>query len=76
MRVIQRSASALENTLKQCPNKISFNEETIALSLAKVSFTPTYDQNCLSVTPSKEKDAMNDGDDCYTKSLLQSVNSS
>ncbi|KAI5589823.1 hypothetical protein BDE02_05G188100 [Populus trichocarpa] len=63
---LQRSVSS---ALEPCPSKISSNERTSysAPSPAKVSSTPTCDQDCLSATPSKVKDAINDGDDSPTK---------
>ncbi|CAK7346426.1 unnamed protein product [Dovyalis caffra] len=63
---LQKSVSAV---LEPCPDKTSFNEESSysAPSPAKVSSTTTCDQNYLSATPSKEKDAMVDGDDSPIK---------
>ncbi|KAH8509390.1 hypothetical protein H0E87_011232 [Populus deltoides] len=63
---LQRSVSS---ALEPCPSKISSNERTSysAPSPAKLSSTPTCDQDCLSATPSKVKDAMNDGDDSPIK---------
>ncbi|KAJ6920636.1 hypothetical protein NC651_014278 [Populus alba x Populus x berolinensis] len=63
---LQRSVSS---ALEPCPSKISSNERASysAPSPAKVSSTPTCDQDCLSATPSKVKDAMNDGDDSPIK---------
>ncbi|KAJ6399423.1 hypothetical protein OIU77_020051 [Salix suchowensis] len=53
---LQRSVSS---ALEPCLNKISSEERTSfsAPSPAKVSSTPTCDKDCLSATPSKEKDA-------------------
>ncbi|KAJ6352291.1 hypothetical protein OIU76_001494 [Salix suchowensis] len=57
---LQRSVSS---ALEPCLNKISSDERTSfsAPSPAKVSSTPTCDKDCLSATPSKEKDAVIDG---------------
>ncbi|KAJ6681229.1 DNA REPLICATION FACTOR CDT1 [Salix koriyanagi] len=63
---LQRSFSS---ALEPCLNKISSDERTSfsAPSPAKVSSTPTCDKDCLSATPSKEKDAVIDGGDSPIK---------
>ncbi|KAG5246318.1 CDT1 protein [Salix suchowensis] len=63
---LQRSVSS---ALEPCLNKISSDERTSfsAPSPAKVSSTPTCDKDCLSATPSKEKDAVIDGGDSPIK---------